>query len=92
MPNFESYTERKKFYATNNEDETFPITFKRSMVIIKFPNWNTSVVFTKSNRGKYFHDSREPKKALTATEVYAELLRMLDSKEQADAAFANLQV
>jgi hypothetical protein len=90
MASYESHLDRKKFYATNQDDETFPITFKRATVIVK-TKWG-NVVFTKSNRGQYFHDSREPKKALCGAEVLSELERMLDSKEQAAAAFAHLQI
>lgn len=91
MASYENHLDRKRFYATNQDDETFPITFKRATVIIR-TKWGVSVAFTKSNRGQYFHDSREPKKALTGVEVLAELERMLDTKADAAAAYQHLLI
>jgi hypothetical protein len=91
MATFEAHSDAKKFYAhreVDGVDESFPIRFQRNMVIVK-TKWG-NVVFTKTNRGQSFTDSREPKKRIGAHEIKSELERLLDTKEQAEQAFQHL--
>lgn len=91
MATFETTSEKKRFFITNSEDETFPIRFERARVVVR-TRWGVNVVFEKTTRGQYFKDSREPKKRISADEVYSELLRLLGNKGQADAAFAHINI
>jgi len=104
MATYESNVLKKRFFAENSDGETFPITYKRGMVIVKTNGGN--VVFTKTNRSNQFGDSRGRKVVtknewgdkvekilplmISEDEVKSELLRLLDTPEQAAAAFQSL--
>ena len=88
MATHSSYFERKRFFAENEDGDKFPIVFTKSSVIIT-TKWKDRVVFSKSNRGKYFNDSRT-KKLISESEVRSEIARLLDTKEDADKALGSL--
>ena len=93
MATYTSQVDRKRFYVTKESEdgnETFPITLIKGMVIIT-TKWGDKIVFTKTNRGANYRDSREPKKSFSELEIKSELSRLLDTEEQAEQAFNSLK-
>lgn len=94
MATFQANLDQSRFFApikTEDGEKRIPITYLKAMVIIT-TKWGDKVVFTKSNRGKSWRDSRTPKKTLSEYELKDELTRLLDCKEDAEKAFNCLNV
>jgi hypothetical protein len=68
----------------DDDAKMFRINFVRGIVTID--TYGVKVVFTKSNRGQYFTDSREPKKRFTRDEIFYEIKRMLNDDAKANEA------
>lgn len=63
------------------------VLFERNTVILSV--MGTEVVFSKTNRGQTFTDSREPRKRFDADHIRSELVRMCG--EEGVSAFRRLQ-
>jgi hypothetical protein len=82
---FATGIESKLFIIENERGDKIPIRYVQMTVEVTTAYGDT-VTFTKSNRSRNFGDSRE-KKAISEQEVKSELARLLDTKEDAEAAF-----
>ena len=85
------YRENKRIFIPGKDDEKgMMLFFSKSTVTVDC--WGVEVVFTKTNRGAYYHDSRQPKKMFSGDEVYAELIRMCETPEDALRAMKKLRM